>query len=65
MKNHILLIMRHAKAERAGGTFADFDRTLTRRGIRDAVRMGAWLGGRDMVPDCVVSSPAERTKQQR
>ncbi len=39
---------------------ADFDRPLKKRGIRDAARIGHWLRDRDLVPDLILSSTAER-----
>lgn len=58
-----LLIMRHGRAghplpENRG--MGDFARELTTQGKRDAQRIGAWLAGRDLVPDVVLSSPAFR-----
>jgi phosphohistidine phosphatase len=53
-----LLVLRHAKAER--GEMADFDRGLTRRGRRDAQRMGRLLVEQALLPDLLVSSPARR-----
>ena len=63
MKSHVLLIMRHAKADRAGHADADFDRTLTDRGERDAKKMGAWLKKKKIIPDMIVSSPAARAER--
>ena len=63
MKNHILLIMRHAKSDWSDHATADFDRTLTDRGKRDAKKMGAWLKQKKMVPDMIVSSPAARAER--
>ena len=54
-----LLILRHGKAER-GGQGDDFDRPLKDRGKRDAQRVGVWLAEQNLVPDRVISSPAER-----
>lgn len=54
-----LLILRHAKAER-GGQGDDFDRPLKDKGKRDAQRVGVWLAEQNLVPDQVISSPAER-----
>ena len=57
-----LLLLRHAKASRGGGE-PDFDRPLTRRGRRDAPRIARWMKTNDLVPDCVVASPARRTRE--
>lgn len=57
-----LLIMRHAKSAWDTGV-TDFDRPLAERGQRDAPRVGAWLQKSKLIPDHVVSSPAERARQ--
>ena len=54
-----LWILRHGKAERYDYT-EDFDRTLKKRGKRDAKRMGEWLKDQHLLPDLVISSPATR-----
>jgi phosphohistidine phosphatase len=56
-----LLLLRHAKASR--GATKDFDRELTRRGRRDAPRIGRWLKTEGLVPDCVIGSPARRARE--
>ena len=57
-----LLLLRHAKASRTGAA-SDFDRPLTRRGRRDAPRIARWMKTHDLVPDCVVASPAHRARE--
>ena len=57
-----LLLLRHAKA-RAHSPEGDFARELSKRGRNDAVRLGAYLAGRGIVPDVTISSPARRTRQ--
>lgn len=59
----ILYIVRHAKAEDKSVFGKDFDRMLTKDGINDAKRMGKRLRSRDIVPDIIISSPANRTLQ--
>lgn len=54
-----LILLRHGKAERGAGK-DDFDRVLTPRGESEAVLMGEWLRDNALVPDCVLSSPADR-----
>ncbi len=54
-----LLIFRHGKSDWEAGT-DDFHRPLKDRGKRAAQRVGAWLLLQGLLPDCVVSSPAER-----
>lgn len=58
-----LLLLRHAKASRTAEVPSDFDRPLTRRGRRDAPRMARWIRAHDLVPDCLVVSPARRTRE--
>jgi phosphohistidine phosphatase len=58
-----ILILRHAKSAWDTGAASDFDRPLAKRGRRDAPRVGRWLREEGLVPDHVVSSPAERAKQ--
>jgi len=58
-----LLLLRHAKSDWDSGTSTDFDRPLAKRGKNDAPKVGAWLYREGLVPDHVVSSPAERARQ--
>lgn len=58
-----LLILRHAKSSWNSDAATDFDRPLSKRGRRDAPRVGRFLRDQRLVPDYVVSSPAERAKQ--
>lgn len=58
-----LLIMRHAKSAWDTDASSDFDRPLAKRGERDAPRMGALIKEQGLVPDHLISSPAERAKQ--
>lgn len=55
-----LILWRHAEAEE---TVPDHARVLTKRGLKDAAKVGEWL--RDRLPDgcSVIASPAERTQQ--
>jgi len=57
-----LILMRHAKSDWHSHT-ADIDRPLSDRGIRDALCMGAYLKQLNLIPDRVVVSPAQRTRQ--
>lgn len=54
-----LLILRHGKSD-WDNDLDDFNRPLQDRGKRDAQRIGVWLQQQDLLPDYVVSSPAER-----
>ena len=54
-----LLILRHGKSDWSAGT-DDFQRPLKDRGKRGAQRIGVWLAQQELLPDYIVSSPAER-----
>lgn len=54
-----LLLLRHGKSDWGAGT-EDFHRPLMDRGKRAAQRVGVWLLQQGLLPDHVVSSPAER-----
>ncbi len=54
-----LLLLRHGKSDWTQQQ-DDFDRPLKDRGKRGAQRIGVWLLQQSLVPDLVVSSPAER-----
>jgi len=56
-----LLLLRHAEAQNAPGP--DHQRPLTAAGRRAAAELGAQLRARGIRPDCVLCSPALRTRQ--
>ncbi|BCG63797.1 MAG: phosphohistidine phosphatase [Methyloprofundus sp.] len=56
-----LLIMRHAKSDWSVNT-SDFKRPLKLRGKSAAQHMGIWLLQNNLLPDYILSSPAERAK---
>lgn len=58
-----LLILRHAKSAWDTDALTDFDRPLAARGRQAAPRMGRWMLEQGLLPDHVVSSPAERARQ--
>jgi phosphohistidine phosphatase len=58
-----LLLLRHAKSDWDSGAASDFERPLAKRGKNDAPKVGSWLYREGLVPDHVVSSPAERARQ--
>ena len=58
-----LLIFRHAKSAWDMDAGTDFERPLSQRGDKDAIKMGRWLHAQDLVPDLIVSSPALRAYQ--
>jgi phosphohistidine phosphatase len=57
-----VLLLRHGKSKRGPEYETDFERPLAKRGKRDAERMGAFLAERDLLPDLILSSPAERAR---
>lgn len=56
----ILYVVRHAKSSWDNPDLRDFDRPLNERGKRDAPKMGRRLKEREIVPDLMLSSPANR-----
>lgn len=58
-----LLILRHAKSSWDDPSLDDHDRPLNKRGLRDAPRMGKLIKDENCVPDLIVSSTSERTRQ--
>jgi len=55
-----LLVLRHAKAEEDSASGKDFDRPLARRGWQDAAEVGRAMRERDLHPDAIIASPAQR-----
>ena len=62
VKKSLLILMRHAKSDWPENLRRDFDRPLAARGEKDAPRMGKWLRKNGLIPDLVVSSPAQRAR---
>jgi phosphohistidine phosphatase len=58
-----LYLLRHAKAEVGDPSLADFDRALTPRGRRAAERIGDLLVSRKELPELVLCSPSQRTRE--
>ena len=58
-----LLLLRHAKTERAAPGERDRDRKLTTRGRSDAPIIGAYLVRHHFVPDLALVSPARRAAE--
>lgn len=54
-----LLLLRHGKSDWSSGV-DDFHRPLKDRGKRAAQRMGVWIAQQQIMPDAIVTSPAER-----
>jgi phosphohistidine phosphatase len=57
-----LLLLRHAKSDWSGN-LGDHDRPLAPRGRKAAPRIGAFMRKKGYVPEAVLCSTAERTKQ--
>jgi len=60
MKNKLLLL-RHGKSDWSTND-DDMYRPIKDRGKRGAQRIGVWLAQKNLIPDKVISSPAERTR---
>ncbi len=58
-----LLLMRHAKSSFRESEMPDFERPLSKRGEKDAPRMGKLLKDKDLVPNLILSSTAQRACQ--
>ena len=57
-----LLILRHAKSSWADAFTDDWERPLTERGVRDAIRVGQLLRRLSLVPDLIITSDAVRAE---
>jgi phosphohistidine phosphatase len=57
-----LILLRHAKADWPAG-IPDHERPLAARGIREAPLTGRWLVAADLVPEAVLCSTAQRTRE--
>lgn len=55
-----LYLVRHAKSSWDYPNLPDFDRPLSARGERDAPKMGQRLKDKYILPDLIISSPANR-----
>ena len=58
-----ITLLRHGKAEEPSHSTADFDRALSSRGVSSARKMGLFLKEQRMLPDLILASPAQRTRQ--
>lgn len=57
-----LSVVRHAKAEIANLSSADYHRPLSKRGVKDAKRIGKLLANIQPAVDWIIASPATRTR---
>jgi phosphohistidine phosphatase len=55
-----LTLLRHGEAQALDSCPEDFERTLTRRGCIEAQEIAARIVRRDLIPDLILVSPAER-----
>lgn len=58
-----LILLRHAHAAPAAPGQADLDRPLSAEGLAEAEAAGRWLAQHRRLPDCVLCSPARRTRE--
>jgi phosphohistidine phosphatase len=58
-----LMLLRHAKSEKAEPGMRDRDRRLTARGQTDAAMIAAYMVGYALLPDRVIVSSATRTRE--
>ncbi|MEA2937094.1 MAG: phosphohistidine phosphatase [Alphaproteobacteria bacterium] len=58
-----LLLLRHAKAEKATPGVGDRERELAPRGFKDAARIGAYMAHHGLIPGRALVSPARRTRE--
>jgi phosphohistidine phosphatase len=58
-----LMLLRHAKTERAEPGQRDRDRKLTKRGRDDAAMIGAYMARHGLNPDLALVSPAKRAQE--
>ena len=55
--------MRHAKSSWAEPGSSDHDRALSKRGLRDAPRMGRYISDQGYAPDLIICSTAVRARE--
>ena len=60
MGTHRLTLLRHGKAQSVDACAEDYERALTRRGSIEARDMAMRIVYRDLIPDLILVSPAER-----
>lgn len=58
-----LILMRHAKSSWSDPGLDDHDRPLNKRGRASARAIGAWLRTKGYLPDLILSSTAQRTRE--
>ena len=60
-----LLLMRHAKSSWKHLELADAERGLAKRGKKDAPLMGGLLKEKELVPESILCSTAERSRETK
>ena len=58
-----LLLMRHAKSSWKDDSLEDHERPLKKRGRKDAKRIAKLIKAKNLTPDLILSSSAERAKE--
>jgi phosphohistidine phosphatase len=58
-----LILMRHAKSSFKDKTIKDSKRPLSKRGVRNATQMASLMKERELMPQALLASKAERAKQ--
>lgn len=58
-----LILTRHAKSSWSSPALGDHARPLNGRGRRSAAALGEWLRDKGYLPDAILSSSAERTRE--
>ena len=58
-----LILMRHAKSSWDDPTWSDKERPLNQRGRRAAAALGKWLAEKGYLPDTVLCSTSQRTRE--
>jgi phosphohistidine phosphatase len=58
-----LMLLRHAKSDWSSPGMPDRERPLNARGAGDARTMSAYLAHHALIPDRILCSPAQRTRQ--
>ena len=58
-----LILMRHAKSDWSQGGLSDYERPLSKRGVKDASNMGKWMARNVELPEIILCSAAHRTQQ--
>jgi len=57
-----IMLMRHGKSDRENAK-ADFDRPLSKRGLKDVPRMANTIAKCGIIPELIISSPAARARK--